>query len=109
MASKTAVAPLDRVKILLQAHNEHYKHNGKWNLELFFSSHLLMFLFSLSLSFSFFKGVFSGLKDIVQREKFSGLYRGNGAQMVRVFPYAAVQFFTFEIYKKVNNGNQIAY
>ncbi|XP_015793127.1 graves disease carrier protein [Tetranychus urticae] len=72
MASKTTVAPLDRVKILLQAHNTHYKHNG----------------------------VFSGLRDIVRREKFSGLYRGNGAQMVRVFPYAAVQFFTFEIYKK---------
>lgn len=29
MCSKTAVAPLDRIKILLQAHNEHYKHLGK--------------------------------------------------------------------------------
>jgi len=28
MFSKTAVAPLDRIKILLQAHNHHYKHNG---------------------------------------------------------------------------------
>jgi hypothetical protein len=28
MCSKTAVAPLDRIKILLQAHNKHYKHLG---------------------------------------------------------------------------------
>lgn len=27
--AKTTTAPLDRVKILLQAHNHHYKHLGK--------------------------------------------------------------------------------
>jgi len=30
MCSKTAVAPLDRIKILLQAHNKHYKHLGNF-------------------------------------------------------------------------------
>lgn len=30
--AKTAVAPLDRVKILLQAHNQHYKHLGGFYL-----------------------------------------------------------------------------
>lgn len=29
MCSKTAVAPLDRIKILLQAQHEHYKHLGE--------------------------------------------------------------------------------
>lgn len=29
MCSKTAVAPLDRIKILLQAHNKHYANFGK--------------------------------------------------------------------------------
>jgi len=72
MFSKTAVAPLDRIKILLQAHNVHYKHLG----------------------------VFSGLKEIIKREKFLALYKGNGAQMVRIFPYAATQFTFYEIYKK---------
>lgn len=72
MCSKTAVAPLDRIKILLQAHNKHYKHSG----------------------------VFSGLKKIVVQESFIALYKGNSAQMVRIFPYAAVQFTSFEIYKK---------
>lgn len=71
MCSKTAVAPLDRIKILLQAHNEHYRQCG----------------------------VISGLKEIVKRESFFALYKGNGAQMVRIFPYAATQFTSFEIYK----------
>uniref|UniRef100_A0A1B6LWF8 Graves disease carrier protein n=1 Tax=Graphocephala atropunctata TaxID=36148 RepID=A0A1B6LWF8_9HEMI len=71
MFSKTTVAPLDRIKILLQAHSAHYKHLG----------------------------VFSGLKEIIKHEKFFALYKGNGAQMVRIFPYAATQFTTFELYK----------
>ncbi|XP_065336009.1 solute carrier family 25 member 16-like [Cloeon dipterum] len=76
MCSKTTVAPLDRIKILLQAHNKHYQ-----NL-----------------------GVFSGLMNIVKTEKFLALYKGNGAQMVRIFPYAATQFTAFEIYKKALSG-----
>lgn len=46
-------------------------------------------------------GVFSGLKEIIRREHFFALYKGNFAQMVRIFPYAATQFTAFEIYKKV--------
>jgi len=76
MVSKTSVAPLDRIKILLQVHHSTYQHFG----------------------------VFSGLKGIVRNESFLALYRGNGAQMVRIFPYASVQFFTFEIYKKALNN-----
>lgn len=72
MCSKTAVAPLDRIKILLQAHSQHYKHYG----------------------------VFSGLREIIAHENFLALYKGNGAQMVRIFPYAAVQFTSYEFYKK---------
>lgn len=75
MCSKTTVAPLDRMKILLQAHSNHYKHCG----------------------------VFSGLRHIIRNESFSALYKGNSAQMVRIFPYAAIQFTSFEFYKKVNN------
>lgn len=50
---------------------------------------------------SLFLGVYSGLRGIVEKEQIIGLYRGNGAQMVRIFPYAAVQFLSFEVYKKV--------
>ncbi|XKL66439.1 hypothetical protein PGB90_009859 [Kerria lacca] len=71
MCSKTTVAPLERIKILLQAHNEHYRKLG----------------------------VFSGLKEIIKSESFFALYKGNGAQMIRIFPYAATQFTAFELYK----------
>ncbi|RZF37577.1 hypothetical protein LSTR_LSTR013998 [Laodelphax striatellus] len=80
MTSKTTVAPLDRIKILLQAHNVHYKHLG----------------------------VFSGLKEIITKESFIALYKGNGAQMVRIFPYAAVQFTAFEFYKKALSTVMVA-
>ncbi|KAL4710863.1 hypothetical protein ACJJTC_002493 [Scirpophaga incertulas] len=76
MCSKTAVAPLDRIKILLQAQSSHYKHHG----------------------------VFGGLTAIVRKESLLALYKGNGAQMVRIFPYAATQFTSFEIYKKYLSG-----
>lgn len=44
-------------------------------------------------------GVFSGLAKIVKFENLWALYKGNGAQMVRIFPYAAMQFTSYEFYK----------
>lgn len=69
--AKTTVAPLDRVKVLLQAHNRHYKHLG----------------------------VLSTLRAVPQKEGYLGLYKGNGAMMIRIFPYGAIQFMAFEHYK----------
>ncbi|MGH0157542.1 UNVERIFIED_CONTAM: hypothetical protein FKN15_066459 [Acipenser sinensis] len=71
--AKTTIAPLDRVKILLQAHNPHYKDLG----------------------------VFATLRSVPQKEGYLGLYKGNGAMMVRIFPYGAIQFMAFDQYKKV--------
>ncbi|XP_060071780.1 solute carrier family 25 member 16-like [Ylistrum balloti] len=70
--AKTAVAPLDRIKILLQAHNHHYKHLG----------------------------VISSLQQVKNKEGFFSLYKGNGVHMLRVFPYAAIQFTSFDLFKK---------
>lgn len=50
---------------------------------------------------TYFAGVFSGLKEIIQRENFLALYKGNLVQMIRAVPYAAIQFTAFEQYKKV--------
>lgn len=72
MCSKTTVAPLDRVKILLQAQSVRYRALG----------------------------VRTGLAAVARGESPAALYKGNGAQMVRIFPYAATQFTAFEIYKK---------
>ncbi|XP_053927815.1 solute carrier family 25 member 16 isoform X2 [Cuculus canorus] len=71
--AKTTIAPLDRVKILLQAHNHHYKHLG----------------------------VFSTLCAVPKKEGYLGLYKGNGAMMIRIFPYGAIQFMAFDRYKKI--------
>lgn len=71
--AKTVVAPFDRIKILLQAHNNHYKHLG----------------------------VFSTLKSVIVKEGVVGLFQGNGVQMIRVFPYAAIQFLSYEKFKKL--------
>jgi len=73
MAGKSFVAPLDRVKILLQTHNEGFKQ----------------------------KGVLSSLGSIVAEEGVSGLFRGNGVQMLRVFPYGAIQFSSYEVFKRI--------
>lgn len=66
--AKSTIAPLDRVKILLQAHHKYYKHLG----------------------------VGSSLYKIFKYEGIPGLYRGNGAMMVRIFPYGAIQFVAYE-------------
>ena len=58
--------------------------------------------------FTLIPGVFSGLMNIVRQERFLALYKGNGAQMVRVFPYAATQFAAFEVYKQVSQLSQRA-
>ncbi|RDD41436.1 Graves disease carrier protein-like protein [Trichoplax sp. H2] len=71
--AKTTTAPLDRLKILLQARSVTYSHLG----------------------------IAGGFKAIYQNEGWKGYYRGNGAMMVRVFPYAAIQFMSYEQYKKV--------
>uniref|UniRef100_A0A8I3RQN4 Solute carrier family 25 member 16 n=2 Tax=Canis lupus familiaris TaxID=9615 RepID=A0A8I3RQN4_CANLF len=44
-------------------------------------------------------GVFSALRAVPQKEGYLGLYKGNGAMMIRIFPYGAIQFMAFEHYK----------
>ena len=73
--AKSLVAPIDRVKILRQVHSKHYESYGI--LESF----------------------------VRVPEKEGGLrafYKGNGAQMLRIFPYAALQYGSYETYKSIN-------
>lgn len=73
MCAKTSTAPLDRLKILLQVHHDTYKGYS----------------------------VFKGFSAIYRNEGFLGYYKGNGAMMVRIFPYAAIQFMSYEQYKRL--------
>ncbi|KAF9687892.1 hypothetical protein SADUNF_Sadunf02G0140500 [Salix dunnii] len=67
--SRTAVAPLERLKILLQVQNPH---NVKYN------------------------GTIQGLKYIWRTEGFRGLFKGNGTNCARIVPNSAVKFFSYE-------------
>ncbi|KAK0643594.1 mitochondrial carrier domain-containing protein [Cercophora newfieldiana] len=71
--AKTLVAPLDRVKILFQAHNPHFvRYTGSWF------------------------GVAGAMKDIYHQDGVLGLYRGHSATVLRIFPYAAIKFLAYE-------------
>ncbi|KAH7286556.1 hypothetical protein KP509_32G012500 [Ceratopteris richardii] len=70
--SKTVVAPLERTKLLYQTQNATFQSLGVTRTLLF----------------------------IHKREGFSGFYRGNGAGVVRIVPYAALHFMAYEQYRR---------
>jgi len=70
--AKSAVAPLERVKILYQIRSE---------------------LYSLD-------SIHQSIQKIFKNEGIKGLWRGNTTTVARVFPYAAVQFLSYETIKK---------
>ncbi|KAK2464317.1 hypothetical protein APHAL10511_003774 [Amanita phalloides] len=73
-ASRTVVSPLERLKIIQQV-----QPRG---------------------SGSQYKGVWRSLARMWQEEGFKGFMRGNGINCLRIVPYSAVQFTTYEQLKK---------
>ncbi|KAH9246929.1 hypothetical protein BASA81_015507 [Batrachochytrium salamandrivorans] len=72
-AAKTVIAPLDRVKILFQTSNPAYeKYAGS------------------------FSGTFKALGMIRRTQGILGLFQGHSATLLRIFPYAAIKFMTYE-------------
>ena len=71
--AKTAIAPLDRVKILFQAANPDYqKYSGRW------------------------LGVIDAGRNIVKQQGFVGLFQGHSATLLRIFPYAAIKYMAYD-------------
>ncbi|ETW81055.1 mitochondrial carrier protein [Heterobasidion irregulare TC 32-1] len=74
-ASRTVVSPLERLKIIQQVQPR----TGDAKQ---------------------YKGVWSSLVRMFKEEGFRGFMRGNGINCVRIIPYSAVQFTTYEQLKK---------
>ncbi|THV05112.1 mitochondrial carrier [Dendrothele bispora CBS 962.96] len=73
-ASRTVVSPLERLKIIQQVQPRSSK--------------------------SQYKGVWKSLVRMWKEEGFRGYMRGNGINCLRIVPYSAVQFTTYEQLKK---------
>ncbi|CCF56496.1 hypothetical protein KAFR_0B01980 [Kazachstania africana CBS 2517] len=71
--SRTVVSPFERVKILLQVQSTRAPYNN---------------------------GVFKAISQVYKEENVKGLFRGNGLNCIRVFPYSAVQFVVYDYCKK---------
>ncbi|CAN6456937.1 unnamed protein product [Victoria cruziana] len=70
--AKTCVAPLERVKILFQTSRDDFR--------------------GLGLRASF--------KKVLQTDGILGFYRGNGASVARIVPYAALHYMAYEQYRR---------
>lgn len=66
--TKTAIAPLERVKIIFQIQGMHGEVKPKYS------------------------GIFNTLKTVIKEDGFLALYKGNGANVVRIIPTYAIKF-----------------
>uniref|UniRef100_A0A9J7WYR1 Mitochondrial coenzyme A transporter SLC25A42 n=1 Tax=Cyprinus carpio carpio TaxID=630221 RepID=A0A9J7WYR1_CYPCA len=82
--AKTAVAPLDRTKIIFQGKNRNSYTPSLTHLLNMYRCEAYRLIYRTYLKDGFFS-----------------LWRGNSATMVRVIPYAAIQFCAHEQYKRI--------
>lgn len=73
--SRTVVSPLERLKILFQIQSSG---SNEYN-----------------------QSVMKGLIKMWREEGWRGFMRGNGTNCIRIVPYSAVQFGSYNLYKKV--------
>ncbi|EMR08753.1 hypothetical protein PNEG_02926 [Pneumocystis murina B123] len=76
--AKTIIAPLDRIKILFQTSNPHYLEYSKMRF-----------------------GFLHAGKNIWKNEGIFGLFKGHSVTLIRVFPYAAIKFLSYEKYRNL--------
>lgn len=67
--SRTAVAPLERLKILMQVQGSERQYTGVWQ----------------------------GLVKMARTEGLRGMFKGNGTNCARIVPNSAVKFLSYEI------------
>jgi len=74
--SRSLVAPIDRVKILLQTQ-----------------------AVAAGMGADKYGGIIGTLRTVVQEEGVKMLWRGNGTNCIRIMPYASLQFWSYDYYK----------
>lgn len=84
--SRTVVSPLERLKIIMQVQPKAAGGGAG--------------------SRGAYTGVLSGLTKMWHEEGFKGFMRGNGINCLRIAPYSAVQFSTYEILKNALTDEQ---
>jgi len=76
--SRSLVAPIDRVKILLQTQ-----------------------AVAAGMGANKYGGITGTLRTVVQEEGVKMLWRGNGTNCIRIMPYSSLQFWSYDYYKGV--------
>ncbi|XP_063712476.1 mitochondrial adenyl nucleotide antiporter SLC25A25-like isoform X2 [Symsagittifera roscoffensis] len=76
--SRTCTAPIDRLKVLLQVHSS-YKNP---------------------------LGVVSGFRQLISEGGATGLWRGNGMNVLKIAPESAIKFLTYEKMKQIIKGDK---
>lgn len=76
MQAKTVVAPLERVRILFQTSHSHFvQYSTHWD------------------------GLTKAARDIQKSYGVSALFKGHSASLVRIFPYASINFLAYEQFR----------
>jgi solute carrier family 25 phosphate transporter 23/24/25/41 len=70
--SRTATSPLERLKVMKQVQTG-----------------------------SQYSGILAPFQQMYKQEGILSFWKGNGTNVARIAPYSAIQFFTFDKYKKV--------
>ncbi|GAC72468.1 mitochondrial solute carrier protein [Moesziomyces antarcticus T-34] len=86
--SRTVVSPLERLKIIMQVQPQSSKAASAAKGKA-----------SSAAKNRAYGGVWTGLVKMWQEEGFAGFMRGNGINCLRIAPYSAVQFTTYELCK----------
>lgn len=87
--SRTVVSPLERLKIIMQVQPQQSASNAAKKGKKAYS------------------GVWTGLSKMWREEGFAGFMRGNGINCLRIAPYSAVQFSTYELIKTWLQENSV--
>ena len=99
--SRTAVAPLERLKILMQVQGSHKTYTGVWQVcgevvnLVCLQAHPLHKCFACCrLNAKIY--MCQGLVLMAKNEGLRGMFRGNWTNCVRIVPNSAIKFLTYE-------------